>query len=117
MFPRPLSVLYVGSIFNRRHVVDLIRGFAPIARVREVSLDIVGDNRTYPHADLVAAIASEGIADRVRWHEYVTDAELEDLYSHARPLAAHPWRSPLRYRPTPVARPHSSRASIPIRIY
>ena len=85
--PSPYRVLYVGSIFNRRHVVDLIRGFAPIARVREVSLDIVGDNRTYPHADLVAAIASEGIADRVRWHEWVTDAELEDLYSHARAFA------------------------------
>ena len=30
--PSPYRVLYVGSIFNRRHVTDLIRAFAPIAR-------------------------------------------------------------------------------------
>ncbi len=29
---RPQRVLFVGSIFNRRHVPDLIRAFAPIAR-------------------------------------------------------------------------------------
>ncbi|HYM26425.1 MAG TPA: glycosyltransferase, partial [Vicinamibacterales bacterium] len=35
------KVLYVGSIFNRRHVPDLIRAFAPIARARpDASLDI-----------------------------------------------------------------------------
>src|SRR5437868_13439485 len=30
--PSPHRVLFVGSIFNRRHVTDLIRAFAPIAR-------------------------------------------------------------------------------------
>jgi glycosyltransferase involved in cell wall biosynthesis len=86
--PRPLSVLYVGSIFNRRHVVDLIRAFAPIARARtDVALDIVGDNRSYPHQDLHATIAGEGMADRVTWHEYVTDEELHSLYAGARAFA------------------------------
>ena len=49
-------VLYVGSIFNRRHVPDLIRAFAPTRapRVRTLSLDIVGDNRSYPREDLPA---------------------------------------------------------------
>ena len=48
--PAP-RVLFVGSIFNRRHVVDLIRAFAPIARAHpDASLDIVGDNRSYPQA-------------------------------------------------------------------
>ena len=85
---RRFNVLYVGSIFNRRHVVDLVRAFAPIARARpDASLDIVGDNRTYPHADLAAAIRSEGVADRVRWHEYVTDAQLHELYAQARAFA------------------------------
>jgi glycosyltransferase involved in cell wall biosynthesis len=84
----PLSVLYVGSIFNRRHVVDLIRAVAPIARTRsDVSLDIVGDNRSWPHQDLGGAIAAEGIADRVRWHEYVTDEQLHELYARARAFA------------------------------
>jgi glycosyltransferase involved in cell wall biosynthesis len=86
--PSPFSILYVGSIFNRRHVVDLIRGVAPIARTRsDVSLDIVGDNRSHPHQDLRAAIAGEGIADRVRWHEYATDEQLQALYAQARAFA------------------------------
>jgi len=81
-------VLYVGSIFNRRHVVELIRAFAPIARSRpDASLDLVGDNRTYPRIDVASAIAREGIADCVRWHEYVSDADLDDLYARARAFA------------------------------
>jgi glycosyltransferase involved in cell wall biosynthesis len=82
------KVLYVGSVFNRRHVVDLIRAFAPIARSRaDVSLEIVGDNRSYPREDLRATIAAEGMTDRVRWHEYVSDEQLRDLYAGARAFA------------------------------
>jgi len=77
-------VLYVGSIFTRRHVVDLIRALAAIARVRtDVSLDIVGDNRSYPREDLRATSAAEGVADRVRVHDYVSDEQLRDLYARA----------------------------------
>ena len=86
--PSPTRVLYVGSIFNRRHVVELIRAFAAIARTRpDASLDLVGDNRTYPRIDVASAIAREGIADRVRWHEYVNDAELDGLYKRASAFA------------------------------
>jgi glycosyltransferase involved in cell wall biosynthesis len=86
--PQSPRVLYVGSIFNRRHVVDLIRAFSPIARMHpDASLDIVGDNRSYPHQDLRATIAAEGLSDRVRWHEYVADAELRTLYARARAFA------------------------------
>jgi len=82
--PSPHRVLYVGSIFNRRHVVDLIRGFAAIARSRsDVALDIVGDNRSYPHQDVRATIAGEGVTDCVQWHEYVGDAELHAMYARA----------------------------------
>ena len=84
----PYRVLYVGSIFNRRHVVDLIRGVASIARTRsDVGLDIVGDNRSYPHQDLRATIVGEGVADCVQWHEYVSDAELHAMYARARAFA------------------------------
>jgi len=86
--PRVNRVLYVGSIFNRRHVIDLIRAFAPVARTHsDVSLDIVGDNRSYPREDLRATIANEDMTDRVRWHEYVSDDQLRDLYAHARAFA------------------------------
>ena len=77
-------VLFVGSIFNRRHVTDLIRAFAPIARAHpEASLDIVGDNRSYPHEDLRRTISSERLDAQVRWHEYVSDEQLAALYRDA----------------------------------
>jgi glycosyltransferase involved in cell wall biosynthesis len=86
--PSPYRVLYVGSIFNRRHVTDLIRAFAPIARERlDTSLDIVGDNRSYPREDIVGTIAREGLERQVRCHEYVSEAELRDLYVRARAFA------------------------------
>ena len=83
-----LRVLYVGSIFNRRRVVDLIRAFAPIARVHsEASLDIVGDDRTFPREDLRRAIAAEGVGNQIQWHEYVDDTQLQALYANARAFA------------------------------
>jgi alpha-1,3-rhamnosyl/mannosyltransferase len=82
--PGPHRVLYVGSIFNRRHVVDLIRAFAPIARARaDAALDIVGDNRSHPHEDLARAIAGEGVQSQVRWHQYASEDLLRGLYAQA----------------------------------
>lgn len=81
-------VLYVGSIFNRRRVPALIRAFGSMARRhRHASLDIVGDNRTYPFQDLRQTIAHEGLADCVQWHQYVTDDQLAGLYRSARAFA------------------------------
>jgi glycosyltransferase involved in cell wall biosynthesis len=78
------NVLFVGSIFNRRHVSDLIRAFAPIARSRpDTALDIVGDNRTCPYEDLRRTIESEGLQSIAQWHEYVTDEQLRQLYTRA----------------------------------
>jgi glycosyltransferase involved in cell wall biosynthesis len=85
---REARMLYVGSIFNRRHVLDLIRAFAPVAgRHPDASLDIVGDNRSYPFEDVAAAIDREQLGSRIRWHQYVTDEQLADLYSQARGFA------------------------------
>lgn len=81
---RQTRLLYVGSIFNRRHVPDLIRAVATLARQHpDVSLDLVGDDRTFPREDIEAAIASHAVADRVRWHRYATDDQLRELYSKA----------------------------------
>ena len=81
-------VLYVGSIFNRRHVPDLIRAFAHVARAHpDAGLDIVGDDRSYPREDIVAAIAREGMERRIHWHQYVTEQELSDLYASAKAFA------------------------------
>ena len=86
--PSSARVLFVGSIFNRRHVTDLIRAFAPIARAhRGASLDIVGDNRSHPREDLRETIAAQQLEGQVRWHEYVTEQQLAALYAEARAFA------------------------------
>jgi glycosyltransferase involved in cell wall biosynthesis len=79
------NILYVGSIFNRRHVPDLIAAAAPILRRRpDVSLDIVGDNRSYPHEDVTGAIAREQLGERITWHHFGSDQRLAELYGGAR---------------------------------
>jgi glycosyltransferase involved in cell wall biosynthesis len=81
-------ILYVGSIFNRRHVTDLIRAVGTLSRSRsDVSLDIVGDNRTFPREDIERSIAVHGLRMRVRWHRYVSDEQLRELYGRARAFA------------------------------
>jgi glycosyltransferase involved in cell wall biosynthesis len=85
---RESRALYVGTIFNRRRLPDLIRAFAPIARARpDAALDIVGDNRTYPHQDLRRAIGLESLTSQVQWRPYVSDHELAGLYASARAFA------------------------------
>lgn len=112
-------VLFVGSIFNRRHVPDLIRAFAVVARdVPELRLEIVGDNRTHPREDLHAVAAACGVAGRVAVRAYVSEETLAELYGRAAvfgflsdyegfgltPLEALASGVPVVVRDTPVAR-------------
>lgn len=84
----PDTVLYVGSVFNRRHVPDLICAFAPLAgESPTAALELVGDNRSFPFEDLRAIIERAGLRDRVRWRRYVDDDELTRLYRKARAFA------------------------------
>lgn len=81
-------VLFVGSIFNRRHIPDLIRAFKRVAHSHaDARLEIVGDNRTYPHQDLPAIVAAEGLQTRVAIRPYMFDDGLADLYRRARACA------------------------------
>jgi glycosyltransferase involved in cell wall biosynthesis len=85
---RDPMVLFVGSVFNRRHLPDLIQAFKPIAtRHAAARLEIVGDNRTHPYEDLAAIAAAAGIASQVSIRPYVFDAELAELYGRARAFA------------------------------
>jgi glycosyltransferase involved in cell wall biosynthesis len=82
------SVLYVGSVFNRRHLPDLVRAFAPIARAHPAAtLDLVGDDRSHPRQDLKGVIAREGLNGRVHWQDYTSDGDLRALYGGARAFA------------------------------
>lgn len=77
-------VLYVGSIFNRRHVPELINAFARVATaIPDAQLVLVGDNRSHPRQDLARLARSAGVADRVSVRAYVDEAELWALYGRA----------------------------------
>ena len=81
-------ILYVGSVFNRRHVPELVKAFALLAGQHSgIRLTIVGDNRTMPRIDLHALIASSSAGERIRLCEYVTDEELASLYAQASAFA------------------------------
>jgi glycosyltransferase involved in cell wall biosynthesis len=86
--PREPLVLYVGSLFNRRHIPELIEGFERLAAIHPTArLEIVGDNRTMPVIDVNGLIARSGLAGRIRVREYVSDAELSSLYARASAFA------------------------------
>jgi glycosyltransferase involved in cell wall biosynthesis len=120
-------LLYVGSIFNRRHVPETIRGFARLARRHpDARLTIVGDNRTFPAIRLEHVIDDTDQRDRVAVRPYASDAELADLYGRARafvflseyegfgltPLEALACGVPIVVLDTPVAREVYGRAAI-----
>jgi glycosyltransferase involved in cell wall biosynthesis len=85
---RGATVLFVGSLFNRRLIPELIAGFARVLPdVPAARLVLVGDNRTRPHIDPRQVAAEAGVADHVQWREYVTDEELDELYASARVFA------------------------------
>jgi len=81
---RAQVVLFAGSIFNRRHIPELIDGFAlALRQVPEARLVLVGDNRTTPRQDPVRHARALGLEHRVEWHAYVDDSTLTDFYRQA----------------------------------
>ena len=77
-------VLFVGSIFNRRHIPALIRAFVRVAaQVPAARLVLVGDNRSHPREDPAQLAAAAGIGDRVAVRAYVEQDELAALYARA----------------------------------
>lgn len=77
-------VLFVGSLFNRRNIPELIAGFARVAgRHPHVRLEIVGENRTIPHVDADALARGSGAGDRIAVRSYVAADTLASLYGSA----------------------------------
>jgi glycosyltransferase involved in cell wall biosynthesis len=86
--PRRPLVLYVGSIFNRRHLPELLRALKSVRQhVRDARLVIVGENRSWPYEDLASEAARLQIQDAVELADYVSDDRLEELYATARAFA------------------------------
>jgi glycosyltransferase involved in cell wall biosynthesis len=86
--PREPLVLFVGSLFNRRRLPQLIAAFAAATHdLPSARLAIVGDDRTWPPQDLPAAAARYGVSDRVELLRYVDEPTLAALYSRAAAFA------------------------------
>lgn len=80
---KPL-ILFVGSIFNRRHLPTLIRSTAKVRRTYPTAeLTIVGDDRTYPSQDLAALVRRANLQEAVSLRSYVPESELDELYQRA----------------------------------
>jgi glycosyltransferase involved in cell wall biosynthesis len=112
-------VLFAGSLFNRRHIPELIEGFARVLRkLPAAELEIVGDNRTIPRIDIDALIAASQARDRIALRSYLPEPDLSALYGRARafvflseyegfgftPLEALSAGVPIVVLDTPVAR-------------
>jgi glycosyltransferase involved in cell wall biosynthesis len=77
-------VLFVGSIFNRRRLPDLIAAFARATSDMAVArLVIVGADRSWPAQDLAAIAAAHGVGPRVDLRSYVAEPELAEIYARA----------------------------------
>jgi glycosyltransferase involved in cell wall biosynthesis len=113
------EVLFVGSIFERRHLPMLIEAVALARRqVSDLRLEVIGENRTHPRQDLQGLAARLGLGDAVRLRDYVSEADLDAAYASAgvfaflsayegfglTPLEAMRHRVPTVVLDTPVAR-------------
>ncbi len=77
-------VLYIGTLFTRRRLPDLIAAFAAAARdLPQARLVIVGENRTWPPQDLAAVAAAHGVAARTEFRSYLADQALAALHARA----------------------------------
>ena len=83
--PREPIVLYVGSVFERRRVDQLMKAFDAVAdQVPMAQLEVVGENRTRrPRVDLDALRQQSRHRDRIHLRAYVDEATLAGLYARA----------------------------------
>ena len=75
-FRTPL-ILWVGSIFNRRWLDELLGASARLrARWPDLTIEVVGDNRTRPHRDFGILVRDLGIEGSVRLSGFVSEEAL-----------------------------------------
>lgn len=77
-------VLFVGSIFERRHLPLLLEGVIGARRdVPGLRLEVIGENRTSPPQDLRALAGELGAEDAIHLRDYVSEHELAQAYAKA----------------------------------
>ncbi|MCJ7652210.1 MAG: glycosyltransferase family 4 protein, partial [Actinobacteria bacterium] len=83
---RGKMILFVGAIFSRRHIPELIKAFEALSRkIRGCELIIIGRNYTKPHVDIDGLMSRVNGArgTSVRRFEMVSDDELVAFYNVA----------------------------------
>ncbi len=77
--------LCVGSVFNRRHIPEVIRAFEKIARkYQDYQLLIIGKNYTYPFLDIekqIGAVNNNLKRNAIIRLDFVEDRDLQALYT------------------------------------
>jgi glycosyltransferase involved in cell wall biosynthesis len=77
-------ILTVGAILNRRQFPTLVRAVGRLRhRHPDVTLHVIGENRTRPALDLARVAADAGMAGRVRLAGFVDDEALAFRYAAA----------------------------------
>jgi glycosyltransferase involved in cell wall biosynthesis len=77
-------ILTVGAILNRRPLATLLRAAGRLRpRWPELSVHVVGENRTRPPLDLDRVVGDAGLEGRVRLDGFVDDAALALRYAAA----------------------------------
>ena len=77
-------ILTAGAILNRRRLPVLLRAVASLRRAwPDLTLEVVGDNRTHPPLDVEALAAELGAAGAVHVSGHVSDAGLAARYAAA----------------------------------
>jgi glycosyltransferase involved in cell wall biosynthesis len=77
----PPNVLFVGRMDQEKRVDELIKAFAALPAGLAGQLDLVGDG---PERGAWTALVDElGVADRVRFHGFVSEEELVAAYARA----------------------------------
>ena len=123
-------VLFVGSLFNRRHIPALLHAFGHvIRRMPAARLVIAGENRTYPREDPSSLAASLGLARSVDIRDYASDEDIATLYRRAAvfvfvseyegfgftPLDALTYGVPIVVADTPLSREIYGDAAVTVR--
>ena len=77
-------VLAVGAIFNRRCLPDLVRATARLRqRWPDLTLDVVGEDRTHPPLDVPGLVRALGLKRNIRLSGFVGEASLAMRYAAA----------------------------------
>ncbi len=81
-------ILSVGTVFNRRHLPELLQALAALRlQIPGAQLVVIGGNQTHPRLDITAEARRYGLADGFLWRPYVSDTELDSYYASARAFA------------------------------